>query len=89
MKKRYYGAELAEKLDLPAEAMTAAVKLTIIGRRSALVEHHGGLLGYSGECVEVGAGAGLVRILGQGLSLGAMDTDALLIRGNISAVEYV
>ncbi len=89
MKKRCYGAELAEKLDLPAEAMTAAVKLTIIGRRSALVEHHGGLLGYSGECVEVGVGAGLVRILGQGLSLGAMDTDALLIRGNISAVEYV
>ncbi len=89
MEKRCYGAELAEKLDLPAEAMTAAVKLTIIGRRSALVEHHGGLLGYSGECVEVGTGAGLVRILGQGLSLGAMDTDALLIRGNISAVEFV
>ncbi len=88
MKMRDIGSELAEAMDLPAEALTGAVKLTVTGRRTALVEHHGGLLGYSGECVEVGAGSGRVRILGYGLRLGAMDADALLIRGSISAVEY-
>ena len=88
MKMRSLGWDLAEALDLPAESMTGAVKLTVTGRRTALVEHHDGLLGYSGECVEVGAGAGRVRILGRELRLGAMDADALMIQGGISAVEY-
>ena len=88
LKLRDTVADMAEALELPAETVPGAVKITLTGRRRALVEHHGGLLGYSGDCVEVGAGSGRVRIIGRELSLGAMDGDALLIRGTITAVEY-
>ena len=80
-------ADLAEALDIPGEAVSDAVKITLIGRRRAVVEHHRGLLGYTGDCVEVSAGTDRVRFLGRELCLSAMDADALLITGVITAVE--
>ena len=81
-------ADMAEALDIPPEALSNAVRIVLTGRRRALVEHHRGLLGYSGERVEVGAAPGRVRFLGRDLVLKAMDADTLLITGYLSAVEY-
>ena len=81
-------ADMAQALDIPEETLTGAVRITLIGRRRAVVEHHRGLLGYTGESVEVGAQPGRVRILGRELVLEAMDTDTLLITGMLTAVEY-
>ena len=41
--------EIAERLDYPAESVTGVPKLTVTGRRRALVENHCGLLAYSRE----------------------------------------
>lgn len=81
-------ADLAEAMDVPGEAVTGSVRIVLTGRRRATVEHHRGLLGYSGECVEVSASPGRVRILGRDLELRAMDADTLLITGILTAVEY-
>lgn len=81
-------ADMAEALDIPEEALTGAVRIVLTGRRRAVVEHHRGLLGYTGESVEIGADPGRVRILGRGLTLRAMDADTLLITGLLTAVEY-
>ena len=81
-------ADLASSLELPEEALASEVKITLLGRRRAVLEHHAGLLGYTGELVEVGAGRGRVRLVGSALTLRAMDGDALLVTGQISAVEY-
>ena len=43
--------EIAERLDLPAESVAGVPKLTVTGRRRALVENHCGLLEYSHECI--------------------------------------
>ena len=88
MKLRDTVADLAAQLDLPEEAVSGKAKVTLIGRRQAVVEHHTGLLGYSTESVEVAVRHDRLRILGRELELRAMDPDALLITGTISAVEY-
>ncbi len=80
--------DLAEKLGVPAEAVSGLVKVTVVGRRQATVEHHRGLLGYSAELVEVAGGRTRVRIVGGGLLLRAMDRETLVVTGNITAVEY-
>ena len=80
--------DLAEALDLPGEAMTGAVRIVLTGRRRAMVKHHRGLLGYTAESVEVSAPPGRIRFLGRDLELRAMDADALLITGTLTAVEY-
>lgn len=88
MKVRDTVADLAESLELPEEALSDALRVTIIGRRRAVVEHHRGLLGYDAQCVEVSAATGRARILGADLTLHAMDRDTLIVTGRIAAVEY-
>ena len=48
--------EIAERLDYPAESVTGVPKLTVTGRRRALVENHCGLLAYSRECIIIDGG---------------------------------
>ena len=88
MKIRDTVADIAETLDIPPEAASGAVKVTLFGRRRAVVEHHRGLLGYTEELVEVNGGADRVRIMGSQLCLRAMDGETLLVTGHVSAVEY-
>ena len=88
MKIRDTAADLAEAMELPAEAMTDAIKVTLTGRRRVVVEHHRGLLGYDVQAVDVSAGKGRVRILGSELELLAMDRETLIVTGKITGVEY-
>ena len=65
--------EIAERLDLPAESVAGVPKLTVTGRRRALVENHCGLLEYSHECIVVDGGLlprpGLVALVAAGVSI--------------------
>ncbi len=79
----------AQRLDLPAESMAAVPRLTVTGRRQALVENHKGLIAYSDDCIEIAGGHMHLRIRGAALQLVAMDQDDLLISGTISAVELL
>ena len=88
MKIRDTVADIAETLDIPPEAASGVVKVTLLGRKRAVVEHHRGLLGYTEELVEVNAGTDRVRIIGSQLRLRAMDAETLLVTGQVSAVEY-
>jgi len=88
MKIRDTVADLAQAMDLPQEAVSGALKITLTGRSRAVVEHHRGLRGYSEEVVEISAGTGAVRLLGRDLILLAMDAETVLVTGVISAVEY-
>ena len=88
MKIRDTVADIAETLDIPPEAASGAVKVTLYGRRRAVVEHHRGLMGYTEELVEVNGGKDRVRIIGSQLVLRAMDGETLLVTGRVSAVEY-
>ena len=88
MKTRDTVADMTEILGLPPEALNDGAKVTLYGRRQAVVEHHTGLLGYTDESVEVGLRRDRLRVVGSGLTLRAMDGETLLITGRITAVEY-
>ena len=79
--------DIAEGLDLPAEAMARTPKVTLIGSLRVLVENHRGILGYSDERVELGGGRHHVVVRGTELVLRAMDSHAILISGNIFGVD--
>ena len=77
--------EIAERLDYPAESVA---KLTVTGRRRALVENHHGLLAYSRECIIIDGGRTRVCLRGTDLQLVAMDSAAVLISGTIVCAEF-
>ena len=87
--------EIAERLvsvgltvALLSESVAGVPKLTVTGRRRALVENHCGLLEYSHECIVVDGGRVRVCIRGTNLQLVAMDSTALLISGTIACAEF-
>lgn len=89
MKKLHAMAEdLAEKLELPPEALGAAAKLSITGGRRALIENHKGILEYGAQRMVIGTERGRIVISGQELLLAAMNKSELLISGKISTVEW-
>ena len=80
---------VAELFDLPADLVAGMPHLEMVGSRQLYLEHHTGLLSYSGEQIDVNTTGGVLRVRGKELSLLAMTAEELRIGGEITAVEWV
>lgn len=81
-------ADLAEKLELPAEALGDAMRLTALDDRRLLVEKHRGLLAYGTEEIRVSTGQGQLILRGEALRMRAMNRSELLITGRLRSLEW-
>lgn len=81
------GERLAQRFDVPQEAMSGMPRLTISGCTRVLVENHRGLLEYSGELVRIDGGRVQVKIRGDRLELECMDKSEIVITGQIFSAE--
>lgn len=81
--------EAAELFDLPADLVAGLPHVEMVGSGHFYMEHHRGILSYSGEEIDINGDKIIIRVYGQGLELTSMTGDALRIRGNISRVEWV
>ena len=79
--------KLSERLDLPAEALAGAPRVTLTGSDRVLVENHRGLLNYTETELEIACGHGRVRVRGADLLLRAMDAQMLLVTGRVTGVD--
>ncbi len=88
MTKGFQAAQRAALfLDVPADGISGAPRITLSGASRVLVEGHRGLLEYAQDRIAA-AGAGCrVLILGERLDLTAMDGRSLVVSGRIRAVE--
>jgi len=80
---------LAELFDLPADLVAGLVHLELVGDRQLYVEHHQGILSYSGLCIDVNTAQGILRVEGERLELLAMTAEELRIGGHIRCVGWV
>ena len=79
----------AELFDLPADLVEGLPHVEMVGGSHFFMEHHRGILSYSGEEIDINGDKMIVRVYGQGLELVSMTGGALRIRGNIEKVEWV
>lgn len=79
--------DIAERFELPMEAMTTLPRITLSGDKQVLVENHQSLLEYTGQQVVLGCGRLRLRIRGEGLVLRAMEAEMILISGQIFGVD--
>lgn len=79
--------ELAERLELPGEAL-GEVKLSAVGGRRALIENHGGLLACTGERIAVRDGQRILSLYGTELCIEAMTDKELLVSGSLERAEW-
>lgn len=89
MEKKKLFSEAAEVFDLPADLVAGLAHVEIMGNSHFYMEHHQGILSYSGEEIDINGEAGIVRIFGRDLELTSMTGDQLRIQGSISRVEWV
>ncbi len=80
--------DLAERLDLPQEAIGGAVRLTAVGDRWLLIENHRGLLAYGAEQICVSTGRGQIVLNGTELGMRAMNRAELLITGRLQSLAW-
>ena len=79
---------LADRLELPSDALAGTVKLTVNGRRRVLIENHCGIITYDDTVIAVDCGGMKAVIRGDDISLGAMDKQDMLITGRILSIEF-
>ncbi len=79
----------AHALDIPAEAVAGVSYIEIIGTHEVLVENHKGILEYTENEVKVNTGKNILRITGQRLSVGSMNSNQLKLAGKIEAVQFI
>ncbi len=89
MKKKHDALPaLADRLELPEEALTGAGKLTVTAGRRALIENHKGILEYSPERISVSFGRESLNFYGQELRIVAMNRRELLIAGKLQEIAW-
>lgn len=79
---------LADWLELPEEALSAAGKLTVTAGRRALIENHRGILEYSRERISVSFGKESLNLYGQDLRIVAMNRRELLVSGRLQEIAW-
>ena len=79
----------AELFNLPADVVEGLPHVEMVGGWHFFMEHHRGILSYSGEEIDINGDKMIVRVYGQGLELVSMTGGALRIRGDIRRVEWV
>ena len=80
--------ELAQRLDIPGEALPGGVKLSIVDMRRVLIENHRGIMSYSEELIEIATAKGRIALRGDGMTLEAMNSGDILIVGKVASVEF-
>ncbi len=80
--------DLAERLELPAEAVGGALRLTALDDRRVLIENHRGLLAYGTEEIRAAWGGGQLCLRGEALELRAMSRGALLVTGRLQSLAW-
>ena len=87
MEKLAIGKKLSAMLDVPAESMLDAPRITISGGGRVLVEGHRGLLEYAEDRIAAAGPGCRILIKGEKLGLVAMNRREMVVSGHLWAVE--
>lgn len=88
MRRKALNADLlAERLELPAEAL-GALLVTAVGRRRVLIENHGGIAQYSDACLRLRTSGGSFTVWGSDIRIRVLGRNALAIEGDIGSMEW-
>ena len=77
----------APALEWLADLSGRCARITAVGSGMLMVENHCGICSFTGECIVLSTCEGCIEICGRNLNLCQVRSDALVIRGNIAAVN--
>ena len=85
-KKQDLLQKLADAMELPGEPIPGRPILELLGDSRIVLEHHRGVLAYSGEKIVVSVSYGELEISGENLELLQMTARQLIVAGPVTAI---
>jgi len=79
---------VSERIGLPTDITLGSCKVSITGRRCALIENHSGILSCGCEMIEFNSRGEKLRFRGDGLYISALDSNDAAVFGRILSVEF-
>jgi len=80
---------LSEALDLPEDLVLDLPRITLLGNHSLEVENHKGIIHYTPQSLKVCVKQGFLTSQGEGLVLRNINSDTILIEGEIKEISIV
>ena len=87
MQNRNWIQRIADGMELESETLPMLPLVELAGDKRVLIEHHGGIMEYSGERIGVKVRFGTVCICGEALEVIRMSAQQLIISGRIDCVQ--
>lgn len=88
VRSRRLRQKLANLLELPSDVILDLPRVVLVGNLQAVVENHRGLVEYSPGRVRVGLETGQLVLTGEGLVIGSVGTEEMIVLGRITGLEY-
>lgn len=80
---------LAEKMDLPREALLDVPKIIVLGRDEITIENHKGIIVFERNEIKVNTSISPILIKGTEFEILYIATSTITIKGHFDSVEYV
>jgi hypothetical protein len=81
-----YLEELSRRSGLPIKEITNGYRCTLVSGRACYIVRHGGMIGFSAECVAFKAGKERLSVLGSGLTVRDLSREDAVVCGAITSV---
>ena len=88
-KHRPIREKIAEAFDLPREIVLNVPRMVISGNGKLFIENHKGILAIKDEEIQITSTDFTIKISGNSLSIKEISSEAIMVDGNISGVEFV
>ena len=83
-----YGEKIGRSLDLPMNLIRGMPTVHITGNSEILIEGHKGILQYDNDIIKIAAKNMSISFLGQNLSLRTLNSENIVIQGNLQSVGF-
>lgn len=80
--------KLAEMLELPKEIVMNIPKMTLIGSRDLIIENYKGIIEYENSRIRINTGAGVIKVMGNLLTIKEITSEDIMVSGDISSLEF-
>lgn len=82
------GERLAKMFELPPDMLGNRPKVTAVGRGEVLIENFKGIMDFGEGMVRINTGNGVIRIMGSAITIREITSEAIIIGGKISNIDY-
>lgn len=81
--------KMSELLELPKDIVLNVPKLTMVGNGDLLIENFKGIIEYDNDRIRINTNSGIIKITGTGLGIKEITSEDLMVKGDISSLEFL